>query len=66
MRIPYLYNKIVNNLILKNIKKRPESFGEYKRRVKIRNKEESKQVIKKWYDFLYQDKKYLNPIILKY
>jgi len=52
----YPNTKIINNLIKNKIKKRPESFGEYKRRVKIRNKEESQQVIKKWYDFLYYDK----------
>ena len=52
----YPNTKIINNLIKNGIKKRPESFGEYKRRVKIRNKEESQQVIKKWYDFLYYDK----------
>ena len=55
LKYRYSTERIIQSLIKEN-KKRPESFGEYKRRVKIRNKEESQQVIKKWYDFLYYDK----------
>ena len=55
LKYRYSTERIIQSLIKEN-KKRPESFGEYKRRVKIRNKEESQQVIKKWYDFLSYDK----------
>lgn len=51
LKYRYSTKRIIES-ILKENKKRPESFGEYKRRVKTRNKNESQKVIKNWYDYI--------------
>tara|TARA_B100001093_G_scaffold17923_1_gene16264 strand:+ start:1903 stop:2079 length:177 start_codon:yes stop_codon:yes gene_type:complete len=53
--------KIVNNCIefcIKNtVKRRPQSYGEYLKNESKRNKTKRLEVIKKWYDFIHNDKK---------
>ena len=56
-----LKTKIVNKgieLYLRNaVKKRPQSYGEYLKNETKRNKQKRLKVIKKWYDFIHNDKK---------
>ena len=53
--------KIINKGIAtyaKNIiKKRPQSYGEYLKNETKRNKKKRLKVIKKWYDFIHNEKK---------
>tara|TARA_B100001121_G_C18350149_1_gene462063 strand:+ start:36 stop:230 length:195 start_codon:yes stop_codon:yes gene_type:complete len=52
--------KIINKGIesyAKNIIKRPQSYGEYLKNETKRNKKKRLEVIKKWYDFIHNEKK---------
>ena len=45
-------------LYIKNtIKKQPQSYGQYLKNEPKRNKQKRLEVIKKWYDFIHNNKK---------
>ena len=52
-----IINKGIEFCIKNTIKKRPQSYGEYLKNETKRNKKKRLEVIKKWYDFIHNDKK---------
>ena len=52
-----IVNKDIAFYYAKNIiKKQPQSYGSYLKNEKKRNKQKRLNVIKKWYDFIHNDK----------
>lgn len=52
-----IINKGIEFYIKNGYKKRPQSYSEYLKNETIRNKKKRLEVIKKWYDFIHNDKK---------
>ena len=52
-----IINKGVASYAINIIKKRPQSYGEYLKNETKRNKAKRLKVIKKWYDFIHNEKK---------
>ena len=52
-----IINKGIASYAKNTIKKRPQSYGEYLKNETKRNKQKRLKVIKKWYDFIHNDKK---------
>ena len=52
-----IVNKGIELYIKNTVKRRPQSYGEYLKNEKKRNKTKRLEVIKKWYDFIHNDKK---------
>ena len=54
---PLIINKNILFYTKNKIKKRPQSYGEYLKNETKRNKAKRLKVIKKWYDFIHNEKK---------
>lgn len=52
-----IINKGIEFYIKNTIKKRPQSYSEYLKNETKRNKKKRLEAIKKWYDFIHNDKK---------